>query len=169
MRMEKNPNIFSQMVVNDSDESHGTIRKKNHQLNKSHLAVLDPEKKRLNGLFSLLNMESPKVQKVSHWLSKKSKFLGARFQPSINFRISIPETRSSFWERFFGVVFWGRFSRTKKPLKVRICCSSWLERVTKKPYKMDMNLISVQEKHQKFHTNPFKTNSTRLVGRAIEM
>ena len=31
---------------------------------------MDPEKKSLNGLFSLLNMESPKVQKVSHWLSK---------------------------------------------------------------------------------------------------
>ena len=29
-----------------------------------------PWKKSLNGLFSLLNMESPKVQKVSHWLSK---------------------------------------------------------------------------------------------------
>ena len=29
---------------------------------------MDPEKK--NTLFSLLNMESPKVQKVSHWLSK---------------------------------------------------------------------------------------------------
>ena len=29
---------------------------------KTHLAVLDPEKKSLNGLFSLLNMESPKVQ-----------------------------------------------------------------------------------------------------------
>ena len=28
------------------------------------------KKKSLNGLFSLLNMESPKVQKVSHWLSK---------------------------------------------------------------------------------------------------
>ena len=30
---------------------------------------MDPEKKVLT-LFSLLNMESPKVQKVSHWLSK---------------------------------------------------------------------------------------------------
>ena len=36
----------------------------------SHLAVLDPEKKGEQTLFSLLNMESPKVQKVSHWLSK---------------------------------------------------------------------------------------------------
>ncbi len=36
----------------------------------SHLAVLDPEKKSERTLFSLLNMESPKVQKVSHWLSK---------------------------------------------------------------------------------------------------
>ena len=42
-----------------------------HSLGKlSRLAVLDPEQKSLNGLFSLLNMESPKVQKVSHWLSK---------------------------------------------------------------------------------------------------
>ena len=32
---------------------------------------MDPEKKVLT-LFSLLNMESPKVQKVSHWLSKVS-------------------------------------------------------------------------------------------------
>ena len=32
--LEQVPNIFSQMVVNDGDESHGTIRK-NHQLNKS--------------------------------------------------------------------------------------------------------------------------------------
>ena len=31
---------------------------------------MDPEKK-VWTLFSLLNMESPKVQKVSHWLSKK--------------------------------------------------------------------------------------------------
>ena len=30
---------------------------------------MDPEKK-VWTLFSLLNMESPKVQKVSHWLSK---------------------------------------------------------------------------------------------------
>ncbi len=38
-------------------------------LRPAHLAVLDPEKK-VWTLFSLLNMESPKVQKVSHWLSK---------------------------------------------------------------------------------------------------
>ena len=33
--------------------------------NHPHLAVLDPEQKSLNGLFSLLNMESPKAQKVT--------------------------------------------------------------------------------------------------------
>ena len=31
---------------------------------------MDPEKSLNFNLFSLLNMESPKVQKVSHWLSK---------------------------------------------------------------------------------------------------
>ena len=31
---------------------------------------MDPEKKKVWTLFSLLNMESPKVQKVSYWLSK---------------------------------------------------------------------------------------------------
>ena len=34
---------------------------------------MHPEKK-VWTLFSLLNMESPKVQKVSHWLSKKHNF-----------------------------------------------------------------------------------------------
>ena len=38
----------------------------------THLAVLDPEKK-VWTLFSLLNMLSPKVWKVSHWLSKEKK------------------------------------------------------------------------------------------------
>ena len=34
---------------------------------------MDPEKS-LNFIFPILNMESPKVQKVSHWLSKHHKF-----------------------------------------------------------------------------------------------
>ncbi len=38
-----------------------------------HLAVLDPEKK-VWTLCSLLNMESPKVQKLSHWLSLLQSF-----------------------------------------------------------------------------------------------
>ncbi len=36
---------------------------------------MDPENK-VWTLFSLLDMESPKVQKVSHWLSKKHKGFG---------------------------------------------------------------------------------------------
>ena len=37
-----------------------------------HLAVLDPEKKSLNGLFSLLNIRHPKKFKsFSHWPSKQ--------------------------------------------------------------------------------------------------
>ena len=36
----------------------------------SHSAVLDPEKKSLNGLFSLLNICNPKkLEKFSHWPS----------------------------------------------------------------------------------------------------
>ena len=39
----------------------------------THLAVQNTlKKRRLNFLISLLNMESPKVQKVSHWRSKNS-------------------------------------------------------------------------------------------------
>ena len=39
----------------------------------THSAVLDPEKKSLNGLFSLLNICNPKKFKpFSHWPSKKN-------------------------------------------------------------------------------------------------
>ena len=44
---------------------------------------MDPEKK-VRTLFSLLNMESPKVQKVSHWLSKNRDLF-------ISHEIRIPE------------------------------------------------------------------------------
>ena len=40
---------------------------------KTHLAVLDPENKSLNGLFSLLNIRHPKKFKpFGHWLSEKN-------------------------------------------------------------------------------------------------
>ncbi len=51
---------------------------------------MDPEKK-VQTLFSLPNMESPKVQKVCHWLSKKHKSL----QSFLNFRFHPPTTSSA--------------------------------------------------------------------------
>ena len=52
---------------------------------------MDPEKK-VWTLFSLLNMECPKVQKVSHWLSKllmETSLQSCAFEPSSRFHLSL--------------------------------------------------------------------------------
>ena len=55
--------IQASHIFRDSENGSG--------IRESHFEKWTLKKKGLNGLFSLLHMESLKVQKVSHWLSKE--------------------------------------------------------------------------------------------------